>query len=397
MQNLFAMARLFFSMLIVTIVMIMRTPWGEQHARELTFLWLLLPQVMITWMISHTEGAASLYYAGLHLAIFASGVALPFTLWQNIIFGALSYGMYVAACVLNPAGVQMKGPFMVNSMFLIMSATISAVCTYFNESARMTLFRLKAEVAASNAQLEQTNRDLSEIKGQMVQQEKMAALGTLAAGLLHEVNNPVNYSMMAIDIALEEPVTYNSPPLRECLQDARGGMQRVHHIVSDLKTFAYRKSGSDLTTAHFMLETALDSALRLVSHETRGMRINRQLPQDTLVRGDQAAIIGVLINLLSNAAHAGHSAGRNDLAIDIEAHWEGDRLLASVRDNGPGIAPENLTRVFEPFFTTRDVGKGLGLGLAISYSVIERHGGTLVVDSRLGEWTRFQFDLARGT
>ncbi|MGZ3182437.1 MAG: sensor histidine kinase [Telluria sp.] len=398
MQVLFGMARVFFATLILLIIVVMRTAWGEQHANELTFVWLLLPQVMINWMIAQTEGAASLYYAGLHLAIFASGLALPFTLWQNVVFGALSYALYVAACLAaHPDSVQLKGVFMVNSLFLIMSATVSAVCTYYNENARFMLFRLRAEVAASNALLEKTNRELTEIKGQMVQQEKMAALGTLAAGLLHEVNNPVNYSMMAIDIALEEPAAQGENTLRECLQDARGGMQRVHHIVSDLKTFAYRKNGAEFTTSHFMLESALASALRLVSHETRGMRITRTLPPDTLVRGDEAAIIGVLINLFSNAAHAGRSAGKTDLALDIEARWEGERLLVAVRDNGPGIAPENLTRVFEPFFTTREVGKGLGLGLAISYSVIERHGGALTADSLLGEWTRFQFDLPRGT
>ncbi|TFW16166.1 two-component sensor histidine kinase [Massilia arenosa] len=397
MQSLFGMARLFFSGLILAIILVMRTPWGEAHARELTFIWLMLPQVMITWMIARTEGASSLYYGGLHLAIFASGLALPFTVLENAGFGILTYTAYTIACVAHPDGVQLRGAFMVNSLFLLMSTTIAAVCTYFNERTRFTTFRLKEEVAASNQQLERTNRELTEIKGQMLQQEKMAALGTLAAGLLHEVNNPVNYSMMAIDIALEEPAAQDNGSLRECLQDARGGMQRVHHIVSDLKTFAYRKSGTELTTSHFLFETALDSALRLVSHETRGMRISRVLPEDTLVRGDEAAIIGVLINLLSNAAHAGRGSGRTDLAIDIEAHWEHERLRVSVRDNGPGIARENLTRVFEPFFTTREVGKGLGLGLAISYSVIERHGGVLTADSVLGEWTRFQFDLPRGT
>ncbi|HEV7815663.1 MAG TPA: ATP-binding protein, partial [Janthinobacterium sp.] len=142
---------------------------------------------------------------------------------------------------------------------------------------------------------------------------------------------------------------------------------------------------------------ALDSAVRLVSHETKGIKISRELSADTLVRGDEAAIIGVLINLLSNAALAMRktSPGRKDLLIHVSASLQGGRLRVEVRDNGPGIPAENLARVFEPFFTTREVGQGLGLGLSISYRVIERHGGTLMAESVLGEWTKMIFDLAR--
>jgi two-component system, sensor histidine kinase PhcS len=103
----------------------------------------------------------------------------------------------------------------------------------------------------------------------------------------------------------------------------------------------------------------------------------------------------VLINLFSNAALAMHKAGTASPQVHVTAQWRDDRLHVNVRDNGPGIAPENLARVFEPFFTTREVGQGLGLGLSISYAVVERHGGTLFAESQLGEWTAFNFDLPR--
>jgi two-component system sensor histidine kinase PhcS len=172
-------------------------------------------------------------------------------------------------------------------------------------------------------------------------------------------------------------------------------MQRVQHIVSDLKTFAYRTTEATAGGADFLFEKVADSATRLVGHETKGVTITRDLPADTLVRGDEAAIIGVLVNLLSNAALAMRAAKRSEPAIHISAVWEGDRLRVTVRDNGPGIKPENLARVFEPFFTTREIGQGLGLGLSISYSVIERHGGTLRAESVVGEWTKMIFDLPR--
>ncbi|MFD2367541.1 sensor histidine kinase [Pseudoduganella sp. GCM10020061] len=394
-QVLFGEARIFFSLLILAIIGLMRTRWGEAHGMELTFTWLVLPQVMITWMIAETEGASSLYYGGLPLAIFASGLALPFTVWQNVAFSAVTFVLWIAACSAHPESFTMRGALVVNSLFLIMSASISAICTYFNERARFRLFRLRAEVAATNSQLEKTNRDLADIKGQMLQQEKMAAIGTLSAGLLHEVNNPVNFCMMAIDVGMEDPAARASPSLMECLSDAKQGMQRVHYIVGDLKKFAYRKPDSEMQPSHFLFERALSSALRLVGHEIKGVQVNRSLPDDTLVSGDEAAIVGVLINLLGNAGQACRDSGRQESVIDVVASWNGDRLGVMVRDNGRGIAPELLGRVFEPFFTTREVGKGLGLGLSISYSVIQRHGGTLRVESALGEWTRFIFDLPR--
>ncbi len=391
----FAAARLACSILVFVIILVMATEWGKERIQPLTFLWLLLPQIMICWMIAVTDGAKSIFYSGLNLAIFASGIALPFGLKVNVSLGVLSYLLYVIACSFHPESFGFHGDFVVNSFLLVFSAIASAVCTFYNERGRLMLFRLKAEVAEKNEQLEETNKNLIKIKGQMIQQEKMAAIGTLSAGLLHEVNNPVNYCLMAMDVAIEDPVSNASQSLRECLQDAKQGMQRVQHIVSDLKTFAYRKG--DAEGRDFLFEKAVGSAIRLVGHETKGIAVTSDMPKDTLVNGDEAAIIGVLVNLLGNAALALHAANRPNPSIQIAAKWENDRFFVSVTDNGPGIAPENLGRVFEPFFTTRDVGQGLGLGLSISYSVIERHGGTLFAESAYGAWTRMIFDLPRAS
>lgn len=283
---------------------------------------------------------------------------------------------------------------MAHAMFIAFAVAISAYCTFFNERARIRLFDLQAQVTAQNASLQQTNQALAEVKGQMIEQEKMAALGTLSAGLLHEVNNPVNYSLMALNMALAEPVVRAHPLLLESLADAQDGMTRVQRIVSDLKTFAYQRPGVDGERA-FPLERALRSALRLVSFELKGIDVGVDVPADSEVRGDEPALIGVFINLLSNAAHAVRGAGRTAPRIDVRARLEGERLSVAVRDNGVGIAAENLGRVFEPFFTTRDVGQGLGLGLAVSFAIVQRHGSRLRVASEAGAWTEFSFDLPR--
>lgn len=392
---MFSAVRIIVSALMLTTLVCLAASWGRAHVQGLTLLWLALPQIMIVWMIQHTDGAESLYYAGLNLAIFAVGIVLPLGFIQIVLFGAFTYIIWVIACVMHTGGIQSRGTFIVHSLFILFSVTACAVYTYFNERGRFQLFLLKEELAEKNEQLEAINHSLTEIKGQLLQQEKMVAIGTLSAGLLHEINNPVNFCLMAIAVAQEDTTAKASPMLLECLADAKEGMQRVQHIVSDLKTFAYRSPEKGETDTPFLVEKAIDSAIRLTSHELRGVEVNRQLPPDTLVRGDEAAIIGVLINLLSNAALAMHKAQRENPRIDVSAEWQNGRLFVVVTDNGPGIAEKNLSRVFEPFFTTREVGKGLGLGLSISYSVIQHHGGTLSVASQEGAWARFTFDLPR--
>jgi two-component system sensor histidine kinase PhcS len=391
----FAIARVVTSLAIVAALVLLYTRYGRNHVHSVTFIWLTFPQVMIAWMIYVTQGETSLFYAGIILTIFAVGTLFPVGYKYTLSFGLVTLLLFYFACALRPGGIQDSSQFAFHMTIIVFSIAGSTVYTYYNERVRRQLHSLKEEVAQKNGELEDINRNLAEIKGQMLQQEKMAALGTLAAGLLHEVNNPVNFCMMAIDVAVEEPAAKNSPLLMECLTDAKQGMQRVQYIVSDLKTFAYRKSGVDHESSQFLFERALDSSVRLVGHEVKGIKINRQLTPDTLVRGDEAAIIGVLINLLSNAALAMRKGATPQPTIEVSAEADGDRLRVAVRDNGPGITPENISRVFEPFFTTREVGQGLGLGLSICYSVIQRHGGLLAAESVPGEWTRFTFDLPR--
>lgn len=394
-QKSFAIIRVLTSAAIGLALLSLYTETGKRHVQVITFFWLLLPQAMISWMIYAAQGEESLFYAGLMLTIFAVGILFPSGYLQTLAFGLATVCLYYIACAAHPSGILDPGKFQFQLILIFFCALASSIYTYFNEKGRFQLFRLKEEVAHKNDQLARTNESLAQIKGQLLQQEKMAAIGTLSAGLLHEVNNPVNFCLMAIEIAMEESQVKDSPSLQECLTDAKQGMQRIQHIVSDLKTFAYRKPGASADDVPFLFEKALESSIRLSAHELRGVKVTRELPGDTLVLGDEAAIIGVLINLFSNAALAMHKAGTVSPQVHVTAQWHDARLHVNVRDNGPGIAAENLARVFEPFFTTREVGQGLGLGLSISYAVVERHGSTLFAESELGKWTAFNFDLPR--
>jgi two-component system sensor histidine kinase PhcS len=382
------------ALLTAGVFLMLFTAQGREHVRWLTMIWLLFPQIMIAWMIYQTDGVTSIYFVGLHLAMYAVGIILPISLLEGVGFGLTTLVLYVIAVLLHPAGSDDLGKVYTNSLFILFSAIASAVCTWFNEKARIRLFSLQHEVAKNNHRLQEINQTLTEVKGQLIQREKMAAIGTLSAGLLHELNNPVNYSLMAINMGLSLPAAKTDVMLNESLVDAKEGMERIQNIVSDLKTFAYQKPGQD-TMRPFLLERALRSAQRLAGHELKGVEVVTDLPADTHVVGDEPALIGVLINLLSNAAHALQAAKRSDPRIEVRAVVRGDRLVFSLRDYGQGISPENLSRVFEPFFTTRDVGAGLGLGLSVSYGIVQRHGSTLSVQSEYGAWTEFSFDLAR--
>jgi len=390
----FSMLRLAVVVLTLGILWVLFSGFGRRHVRSLTMLWLLLPQMMISYMIFTTDGAHSIYFVGLHLALYAVGIILPISFLEGVSFGLLTLTLYVVACVLHPHTEADTSRMVTNSLFILFSAAAAAVCTWFNEKARIRLFSLQHEVSEKNASLQEINATLAAVKGQLLQREKMAAIGTLSAGLLHELNNPVNYSLMAINMGLTSPAMDKDAELKESLVDAREGMQRIQNIVSDLKTFAYQKPGEN-SQRLFLLEKAVRSALRLAGHELKGIEVKVDMPQDSHVVGDEPAIIGVLINLFSNAAHAVLAAKRDAPQIEVRSVQRQQRLCVSVRDNGHGISEENRARVFEPFFTTRDVGAGLGLGLSVSYGIVQRHGGTLAVDSEAGAWTEFSFDLPR--
>ena len=390
----FGLARLVVVALIGAALWSYSSSWGLRHVRGLTYFWIALPQLMIAWMIFSTDGEASIYFVGLTLAVSGISIFLPLTLLEALVFSVFTMLAYTLACVLRVDGVQHWPVLAGQLMFVLFFSLIAITVSVYGERQRRQTYALQTEVQRQKDELLAQNKALVEIKGQLLQREKMAAIGTLSAGLLHELNNPVNYSLMAINMAQTLPAAKSDELLKESLVDAKEGMTRIQNIVTDLKTFAYQNPG-DNSQRPFLLEQAIRSAQRLAGHELKGVTVSIEVPQDTHVLGDEPAIIGVLINLFSNAAHALAKAQREQPRIDVRVQTEGGRLRVTVRDNGQGILPENIGRVFEPFFTTRDVGAGLGLGLSVSYGIVQRHGGLLAVESEAGAWTAFTFDLPR--
>lgn len=250
---------------------------------------------------------------------------------------------------------------------------------------------LEEDLRKRNVELEDTLARLKETEAQLIQSEKMGALGNLAAGLLHEINNPLNFTLTALQVARDEMGDSDSE-IRETLDDIGNGMARIRDIVSDLKAFAHPASESERQP--FELTEALQTALHLVAHELKDLSLASDIEADCQVLGSKTQITHVFMNLLVNSARALRRIPPDRRPeLRISTHTEKGRLQVRVWDNGVGIKPSDLQKVFDPFFTTLDVGEGMGLGLSICHTIVRNHGGTIAINSEEGEWTEVTFDL----
>jgi len=231
----------------------------------------------------------------------------------------------------------------------------------------------------------------------MARQERMVTTGTLAAGVGHEINNPLSYVLGNIEFALEELqlMAGGSPSgrikgLTEVLGEARQGTERIRKIVRGLLSLA-REEGTALPVE---VHDSLESALNMAMHELRPRAaIWLELPHLPPVLADESRLTQVFASLLVNAAQAFESADPSKNRVTVTGKRTGDSVWIRVSDNGPGIAPDVLPRIFDPFFTTKSVGDATGLGLSISHSVVTGLGGELRCQTELGRGTTFSVRL----
>jgi signal transduction histidine kinase len=254
--------------------------------------------------------------------------------------------------------------------------------------------------------LEAALDELRQMRMQLVQQDKLNAIGTLAAGLLHEINNPLNHANMALtyglDLVRDGDTTSGDPSsstvsvpredLTETLDDITVALNRVSAIVSDLRSFAYPDAKKSAQS--FSVRRALDTAFRFTRAESEGLRFEVEADDDLTAWGVETQVVQIVVNLVLNATAAArerHPGGGGRVRVAARRH--DDRAELVVWDNGPGIEPSIRDRIFEPFFTTKDVGRGLGLGLSICHSLVAAQGGELSVESEPGQWSEFRVRL----
>jgi PAS domain S-box-containing protein len=247
-------------------------------------------------------------------------------------------------------------------------------------------------------------RDVTErkqLETRLVQADRLAALGTMAAGVAHEINNPLAYVLLNLEwIARKLPGLANDPTgldaLMDMLKEAREGADRVSAIVRDLRSFS-RADGE--SRRYVDLCGVVQSAVKIAEHEVRQRaQVTTSLEAAPSVWANQGRLEQVVINLLLNAAQAMPESGADHNEIRVSVRPEGEtHAVLEVADNGPGIPADVQPHIFDPFFTTKPVGVGTGLGLTVCHSIVASLGGTITAYSQPGEGTTLRVVLPTST
>lgn len=273
-------------------------------------------------------------------------------------------------------------------LMCILIAPLSAV--FFRLFLR-NLLALQFLLKGRNRLLSRTLRTLEITEDRLVQEQKHQALSHMAKGLLHEIMNPLNCASQAVDFA---STINRDSELTEALSDAALHQKRIADIVSDLIVFSRPEPDHSLAQAD--LRSLLETALRLCKHQLRGIEIHLTIPTNTLVACYSSALTQVFVNLLLNAATA---LSQDDQLIpqriDIQATQKAGSLEVSIRDSGHGIAPEDIKRLADPFYSTNNTPDNLGLGLSICQTIMRHHRGQMNIHSEPGEWTEVTLTLPR--
>jgi signal transduction histidine kinase len=252
------------------------------------------------------------------------------------------------------------------------------------------------KLARQNETLESTIEQLKETETLLVQTEKMVSLGRMSAGIIHEINNPLNYATTGL-FTLRNKGKLLAPEQRaeydDILNDVEEGIGRVKSIVTDLKTFTH----PDTEQVDYMdATTIITSALRFLSNEWKDkIEIKQTLPAQFAIRGNRNKLLQVFVNLLQNSLDALKQKTFVDEkpTIWIEATEADGKTILTIRDNGEGIDAAALDKIFDPFFTTKDVGEGMGLGLTICYRIVRGYEGHISVRSERGKFCEFKLEF----
>jgi PAS domain S-box-containing protein len=242
-------------------------------------------------------------------------------------------------------------------------------------------------------------RDLSDrrrLQAQLVQADRLAAAGTLAAGVAHEINNPLAYMLLNLQYLIRELPRVGDDPRRldqllGRLREAHHGAERVSTIVRDLRDFSAQEQQQ---LGPVNLKRVVEAALKVAGSQLEGRaRVIEEYDAVPPVQGNAARLEQVFLNLLVNAAQAlsPERVDRNEVRVSLRAR--GSQVVAEIADNGAGISSELLDRVFDPFFTTKPAGVGTGLGLPICHSIVSSLGGEITAESEIGRGTIFRITL----
>lgn len=275
------------------------------------------------------------------------------------------------------------------------------VCLIVQDVTQTALAQIKLTKTLKKLNLDhqtllELNRQLEEAQSQLVQSEKMAAVGQLAAGIAHEINNPMSFIKSNLECLQEYTrpesldVDFIKEEFPEIINETLDGTYRIQEITTSLKDFS-RLDNNEWQLAD--VHEGLESTLKIVNHELKYKvddieRDYRELPKINCL---PAQLNQVYLNLLMNASQALESNGK--IIIQTRSDDASGKVSICIKDNGKGIPASILDKIFDPFFTTKEIGEGTGLGLSISYGIIQAHQGTIDVVSEEGVGTAFTLTL----
>jgi len=226
-----------------------------------------------------------------------------------------------------------------------------------------------------------------QLESQLLQVEKLSSIGLLAAGIAHEVNTPITGISSYAQMLLKE--TAADDVRKPILEKIEKQTFRAAEIVNGLLNFA-RMNGSEFTDLD--LNLLIRDSLSLLEHQFRQNHVDVVYsPDQTIptVYGNAGKLQQVFVNLFLNARDAMPSGG----TLQVETSMNDTMVIVDIQDSGVGISPEHIRRIYDPFFTTKSTGKGTGLGLAVTYGIVQEHGGRISVDSTPAKGTRFRLKL----
>lgn len=270
------------------------------------------------------------------------------------------------------------------------------------------IVRLASAFNSMIVNLQKREADLKVANERLIRTESLAAVGRIGAGVAHEVKNPLasilSYAQL-LEIQMVQMLKSDAAPatpeklekIKNYVQLVMDDTRRASRIINDLLTFARQKELQTETTNILQFVTGLKEKLepQCRQHQIDFSLVTRGIPENELISIDKEQIYQVIYNLVQNAMHALSDKSSADKQISLITEIQDHFIEISVSDNGSGISPENLNKIFEPFFSTKNLGQGSGLGLAISYGIIQMHGGQIHVSSQIGKGTQFKILLPR--
>jgi two-component system NtrC family sensor kinase len=302
---------------------------------------------------------------------------------KSLVYVPLKIGARVVGVLLIDNKVSDR-PFTENDVYLL-----SALADYAAISIEKA--RLYGTLKSFNEELErrvqERTHELRAARDQLIQSEKLASIGELAAGVAHEINNPIGVILGFSQVLLRR--TPQEDPIHKPLSTIEREGLRCKEIVQGLLDFARQ---SKPTPRKLNINPVIEAATELMTHQANSQRVTvlknyaSDLPD---VVADENQLQQVFFNIILNAYQAMPSGGE----LRITTRAENRDVLAIFSDTGEGIPPENLNRIFDPFFTTKEVGQGTGLGLSVSYGIVEQHGGTIEVEAKASEGATFTVKL----